>query len=81
MHKRVTKYKKYEYIFDRTLEGMEFPMKVQNNNKFMNRVNNLNLIEGLSINIYHHNNQYKIYPLSDITKQKMRRKITLIYYS
>ena len=50
---RIAKYKKYEHIFDEALEGMEFPIKVQNNNKFVNRVNKLNLIEGgLSINIY-----------------------------
>ena len=72
---RVTKYKKYEHIFDQALEGMEFPMKVQNNNKFVNRVNKLILIEGgLSINIYHHNNQYKIFPLSDITSSLVSNK-------
>ena len=39
---RITKYKKHEHIFDKALEGIEFPMKVQNNNKFVNRVNKLN---------------------------------------
>ena len=66
---RITKYKQYEHIFDEALKGIEFPMKVRNNDKFVDKVNKLNLIEGgLSVNIYHHNNQYKIYPLSDITK-------------
>ena len=75
-----SKYKKYEHTFDKALEGMEFPMKVQNNNKFVNRVNNLNLIEeGLSVNIYHHNNQYKIFPLSDITKDEKKNHDDLLF--
>jgi glutamine cyclotransferase len=77
---RVSKYKKYENMFDKALEGIEFPMKVQSNNKFVNRVNNLNLIEGgLSINIYHHNNNYKIQPLSDITKDEKKNHIDLLF--
>ncbi|MBP1525805.1 MAG: hypothetical protein H9Q67_04825 [Spiroplasma ixodetis] len=77
---RITKYKHYEHIFDKALEGMEFPMKVKNNNKFVNRVNKLNLIEGgLSDNIYHHNKQYKIYPLSDITKDEKKNHVDLLY--
>ncbi len=77
---RITKYKKCEHIFDKALKGMEFPMNVQNNNKFVNRVNKLNLIKGgLSINIYYHNNQYKIYPLSDITKDKKKNYVDLLF--
>ena len=78
---RITKYKDYENIFDQSLEeGIEFPMKVQNNNKFVNRVNKLNLIEGgLSVNIYHHNKQYKVYPLSDITKDEKKNHVDLLY--
>ena len=54
-------------------------MKAQNNNKYVNRVNNLNLIKwGLSINIYHRNNQYKIYPLS-ITKDEKENHIDLLF--
>ena len=55
-------------------------MKVENNDKFVNRVNKLNLIEGgLSINIYHHNNQYKIYLLSNITKDEKKIHIDLLF--
>ena len=77
---RVTQYKKYEHIFDKALEKMEFPMEVQNNNTFVNRVNKLNLIEGgLSVNIYHYNKHYKIYPLSDITKDEKQNHVDLLY--
>ncbi len=55
-------------------------MKVQNNNKFVNRVNNLNLIEGsLSINTYRHNTQYKNFPLSDITKDEKKNQVDLLF--
>ncbi len=54
-------------------------MKGQNNNKFVNRVNESNLIErGLSINIYHRNNQYEIYPLSDTAKDEKKNRIYLL---
>jgi len=77
---RVIQYKKYEHIFVKALEGIEFPVKVQNNNKFVSRVNNVNLIEGgLSINIYHHDNHYKIKPLSDITKDEKKNHIDLLF--
>jgi len=33
----------------------------------------------LSVNIYHHDKYYKIYPLSDITKDEKRNHIDLLY--
>ena len=75
---RVSNYKQYEHIFDKPLEGIEFPFKTENNEKFLNRVNKLNLVEGgLSINIYHHSNCCKIYPLS-ITKDEEENHIDLL---
>lgn len=51
---RVTKYIKYERIFIKILDGIEFPMNNRNNKKFVKRVNDkLNLTKrSLSINIF-----------------------------
>ena len=66
-------------MFDKALKGIEFPVKVDDSNKFLNRVNKYNMVEGgLSINIYHHNNQCKIYPLS-ITKDEKENHIDLLF--
>ena len=44
-----------------------------------NEVTNLSRVSFLSVNIYHHNNQYKIYPLSDITKDEKKNHVDLLY--
>lgn len=58
---RVFEYKKYDHIFDEALKGIEFSIKAKNNEKYVNNVNDFNLIEGgLIINVYHHDVNYKI---------------------
>lgn len=61
---RVTKYKQYEHIFDKALEGIEFLISIQ-----WKEVYQLN----------HHNNQYKIYSSSGITKDEKKPHWFIIF--
>ena len=69
---RITKYKEYEHIFDKVLEGIEFPVKIQDIGKFENRVKNC------SLNVYHYDESYNICPLK-ITKDEKKKHIDLLY--
>ncbi|XP_065204586.1 uncharacterized protein LOC135834592 [Planococcus citri] len=75
----IIKYKAYEKTFDKALKDIEFPMKIKDIEKFENKVNELKLVEGgLSINVYHHDDRYKIYPLH-ITKEEKTKHVDLLY--
>lgn len=73
---RVYQYERYENIFNEV--KIEYPMAVCKIPGFVDNVNKKNLIEGgLSINVYHHDEFYKINPLS-VTKNEKRVHIDLL---
>ncbi|XP_065211441.1 uncharacterized protein LOC135839374 [Planococcus citri] len=75
----IIKYKAYEKTFDKALKDIEFPIKIKDIEKFENKVNELKLVEGgLSINVYHHDDRCKIYPLH-ITKEEKTKHVDLLY--
>lgn len=65
-------------MFRRAITSMQINYKtyiyhyLRNYNKFVNRGNKFILIQGLSINISHNNNQYKISPLPDTAKDEKK---------
>jgi hypothetical protein len=69
---RVSKYKEHEFKFNDALKGIEFPVKIQDIEKFENRVKNC------SINVYHHDECYNVCPLK-ITKDEKKNHIDLLY--
>ncbi|XP_050066504.1 uncharacterized protein LOC126555646 [Aphis gossypii] len=73
---RVYQYEKYKNIFNEV--KIEYPMAVYKIPGFVDNVNKKNLIEGgLSINVYHHDEFYKINPLT-VTKNEKRVHIDLL---
>src|SRR5258705_4207726 len=69
---RVSKYTKYEHDYDYALEGISFPVKITDIEKFENRVD-------LSINLYAYDEKYLIYPLHLTKKKDTVPHINLLY--
>lgn len=67
---RVTSYNEWEHEFDKELEGINFPVKLTDINKFEKRTN-------MSINVYFYEN-YNIAPLQ-VTKDEKEKHIDLLY--
>lgn len=69
---RISKYKEHEFKFNNALKGIEFPVKIHDIEKIEKREN------GLSINVYCHDERYNIHPLK-VAKDEKKNHIDLLY--